>query len=167
VSIYGATDDIRFINEQMNEGGIIMTLTRWNPVRDMMTLQRELNRVFNESITKRNEEGYDSAVWSPRVDISENEEQFELALDLPGIDKKDVKISYNEDTLSISGERFVENYDKVLNQYMERSYGKFYRSFSLPGKVNADAIAASYDNGVLTIKVPKAEEVKPKAIEIQ
>ena len=144
-----------------------MTLTRWNPVRDMLTLQRELNQAFNKSLPEQSEEGYDSSVWSPRVDVTENDEQFTLELDLPGIDKKDVKINYTDEVLSISGERRVEKFDDVKKQYVERSFGKFYRRFSFPGHVNTDAMNAKYNDGVLTVTVPKAEEMKPKQIEIQ
>ena len=143
-----------------------MTLTQWNPVRDMMSMQRELNRAFNRTMTERSEEGYDSAVWSPRVDVAENDDQFTLELDLPGIDKKDVKINYTDDVLSISGERRVQKFENVKQQHVERSYGKFYRRFSFPGQVNPDAISAKYSDGVLTVTVPKAEEMKPKSIEI-
>ncbi len=145
-----------------------MTLTRWNPMRDMLTLQRELNRVFNQAVPQtKTEEGYDSAVWSPMVDITENDDQFTLELDLPGIDKKEVKINFNDNVLTVSGERRVEKFDNVASQYVERSYGKFYRRFSFPARVNPDNIKAAYEHGVLTVTVPKAEEMKPKQIEIR
>lgn len=143
-----------------------MTVTRWNPVRDMLNLQREMNRVFNQSVPARTEEGYESSVWQPMVDITENEDFFTVELDLPGIDKKDVKINFNDNVLSVSGERKVEKFENVAKQYLERSYGKFYRRFSFPGHIDAGNIKAKYEHGVLMLTVPKAEEAKPKQIEI-
>lgn len=142
-----------------------MTLTRWNPVRDMLSLQRELDRIFTQAPAKT-EDGYESSVWSPMVDITENDDAYTVALDLPGVDKKDVKINFTDNVLSVSGERKVETFDGVAKQYMEREYGKFYRRFSFPGRVDAAKISAKYDSGVLTLTVPKAEEAKPKQIEI-
>ena len=143
-----------------------MTTTNWAPVREMVRMQRELNRAYKRSMSEQNEESHDSTVWSPRVDVAENAEQYTLEIDLPGIDKKDVKINYTDDVLSIAGERRVQKFENVKQQHVERSYGKFYGKFSFPGKINADAISAKYTNGVLTVSVPKADEMKPRSIEI-
>ena len=145
-----------------------MTLTRWNPANDFMNLQREVNRLFNGITprTKRDEE-YESAVWSPVVDIMEDADKFSLSFDLPGVDKKDVKMKFSENTLTISGERrSVEETKDATCHRVERVYGKFYRSFTFPSLVNADKISAAYRDGVLTVTVPKAEESKPKQISI-
>ena len=153
-------------NNEPYKGGLNMALTRWNPVRDMLSLQHEMNRVFNQAMPAKTENGYESAVWSPMVDIVENDDFFTVELDLPGIDKKDVKINFSDNMLSVSGERKVEKFDNVTKQFVEREYGKFYRRFSFPGHVDSGNIKAKYNNGVLTLTVPKAEEAKPKQIEI-
>lgn len=145
-----------------------MTITRWNPANDFMNLQREVNRLFNGITprTKRDEE-YESAVWSPVVDIMEDADKFSLSFDLPGVDKKDVKMKFSENTLTVSGERRSEEETKDATCHrVERVYGKFYRSFTFPSMVNADKISAAYRDGVLTVTVPKAEESKPKQISI-
>jgi HSP20 family protein len=145
-----------------------MTLTRWNPANEFMNLQREVNRLFNGVAprSKRDEE-YESAVWSPVVDITEDADKYSLSFDLPGIDKKDVKMNFSENTLTVSGERRTEEEKKEVTCHrVERVYGKFYRSFTFPTMVNAEKISAAYRDGVLTVTVPKAEESKPKQITI-
>jgi HSP20 family protein len=145
-----------------------MTITRWNPVNDLMNLQREMNRVFSGITPKTNrDEEYESAVWSPTVDIVEDNDVYTLSFDLPGLKKEDIKMNFADNTLKISGERkSVEESKDVTCHRVERVYGKFYRSFNFPTMVNADKISANYKDGVLTIAVPKAEEVKPKQITI-
>ncbi|MDH7516144.1 MAG: Hsp20/alpha crystallin family protein [Bacteroidota bacterium] len=145
-----------------------MMLTRWNPLNEMLNLQREMDRLFNFVTPRsRRDEDYDSAVWMPVVDISEDNDQYILHFDLPGIDKKDVKMSFADNTLTVSGERKEATEKKdVTCHRIERVYGKFYRSFTFPSAVNAEKISATYKDGVLTVTVPKAEEVKPKQITI-
>jgi HSP20 family protein len=153
---------------QYNLEFITMTLVRWNPVNDMMNLQREFDRVFNGFTTKRErDEDYESAVWSPMVDIIENDEKYELSFDLPGMSREDIRMNFIENTLKISGERkaLEEEQERTCHR-VERLTGKFYRSFNFPTQVNSDKIAASYQNGVLTVSVPKADEVKPRQISI-
>jgi HSP20 family protein len=133
----------------------------------MLSLQRELNRVFSQSVPSKTEDGYESSVWTPMVDIQEDEDFYTVMLDLPGVDKKDVKINFTDNVLSVSGERKVEKVEGVVKQFVEREYGKFYRRFSFPGHVDSGNIKAKYDNGVLTLTLPKAEEAKPRSIEIQ
>ena len=143
-----------------------MTITRWNPVNDIMNMQREMNRIFS-GITpsaKRDEE-YESAVWSPTVDITEDADKYTLVFDIPGIDKSDVKMNFSDNTLKVSGERNGMEEQKDLTCHrVERVFGKFYRSFTFPTMVNAEKISAAYKDGVLTVTVPKAEESKPKQI---
>lgn len=145
-----------------------MTITRWNPVNDLMNLQREMNRVFSGFTPKpTRDEDYESAVWSPTVDIVEDNDVYTLSFDLPGLKKEDIKMNFADNTLKISGERkAVEESKEATCHRVERVYGKFYRSFNFPTMVNADKISANYKDGVLTIAVPKAEEVKPKQITI-
>ncbi len=145
-----------------------MTITRWNPVNDLMTLQREMNRVFNGITPKpARDEDYESAVWSPMVDIVEDADKYLLSFDVPGVSREDIKMNFTENTLKISGERkTVEESKDATSHRVERMFGKFYRSFNFPSQVNADKISASYKDGVLHVTVPKAEEVKPKQIPI-
>lgn len=145
-----------------------MTVVRWNPAHEMMNLQREINRFFNGMPTRRDrDEDYESAVWSPMADITEDAEKYELTFDIPGVNKDDIKMNFSENTLKISGERTsVEEQKDVTCHRVERLSGKFYRSFNFPTQVNSDKITASYKDGVLTVTVPKAEEVKPRNIAI-
>jgi len=138
---------------------------------NMRNLQREIDRVFDSFFpSQRTDEPEEStkAVWAPRVDLSETEDNYRIELDIPGMTRDDITISYQDNQLAISGERREEARDED-NEYVrvERSFGHFYRAFRLPKTVNADEIEAAYDNGVLTISVPKAEESKPHRIEIQ
>ena len=145
-----------------------MTLTQWRPVNDCMSMQREVNRLFSGMNSKPNTDSeYESAVWSPKVDVMEDQDKYSLSFDLPGIDKSDVKMSYSENTLKISGERkSAEESEDVTRHRIERYYGKFYRSFNFSTIVDANKISANYNNGVLTVVIPKAEESKPKEISI-
>lgn len=151
-----------------------MTLIRFNPMRDLIELEKEFSRMFNTlenrfgiTRSKENEE-YENAVWMPLTDIFEDKDKYILKLDLPGIKKEDVKISYVEGQLSISGERVQESEQKDAKCHrIERVFGKYYRSFNLPDHIKSDSISAEFKDGQLTITVPKAEEAKPKEIEIK
>lgn len=146
-------------------------------------LQREMNKIFDgvfPSQRKATEEGFESAVWRPVVDIHEDENSYIIDAELPGLTREDVKLSFQEGTLTISGERSYQydrkgengaNGDNVVAREknchrMERFYGKFFRSVTFPTPVNSDAINARFDNGVLTVTVPKVEPVRPRQIEI-
>ncbi len=151
-----------------------MTLVRRNPAREFGNLEKEFDNFFKSfqnrfglSKDDKNKE-FENAVWMPLTDISENDENFILHLDLPGIDKNDVKISYSDGELSVSGERKQEKESKDSKYHrIERSYGKYFRSFTLPKKIKAEKIDAEFKNGQLTITVPKSEETKPKEIEVK
>ena len=151
-----------------------MALVRWNPARELLDVDREFKRMFNSlenrfGFGKENDnEEYESAVWMPLTDIAENKDSYTLKLDLPGVDKKDVKISYSNGELQISGERKEEKEEKDSKYHrVERSFGKYFRSFKLPEKIKDDQINAEFKNGSLNILIPKAEEVKPKEIDIK
>jgi HSP20 family protein len=152
-----------------------MTLVKFNPMRDLVDFEREFNKMFNAfenrfGITRSKDEDneYENAVWMPLTDIFEDKDKYTLKLDLPGIKKDDVKISYVDGRLSISGERIQESEHKDAKCHrIERSFGKYYRSFNLPEHVQSDKINAEFKDGQLTITVPKSEEAKPKEIEIK
>jgi HSP20 family protein len=138
-------------------------------MNEFQSLQREVNRLFNGISPRRaNDEDYESAVWSPVVDITEDQDQYQLHFDIPGIDKSDVKMNFSDNTLTVSGERrAMEEKKEATCHRVERVFGKFYRRFTFPTMVNADRISAQYADGVLTVTVPKAEESKPKQIVIK
>ena len=144
-------------------------LTRRN--RNLSSLQNEIDRVFDRFFPSREEERDappSQAVWRPRMDLLETDEAYRLHLDMPGMTKDDLTISYQDDELVVSGERErpqIGDGEEFVR--VERSFGQFRRAFTLPRTVDADNIGATYDNGVLTLTVPKAEAVKPRQIEIQ
>jgi HSP20 family protein len=151
-----------------------MSIVRINPVRDLLSMEREvsrmlkgLNNVFGPTRPADSDE-YENAVWAPLTDIIEEKDRYVLHMDLPGVAAQDVKISVIDGRLSITGERrgHEESSERNLHR-VERVYGKFHRSFTLPAKVVADAIGAEYKEGQLLITIPKAEEVKPKHIEVK
>ncbi|MDI6767261.1 MAG: Hsp20/alpha crystallin family protein [Bacteroidota bacterium] len=144
-----------------------MTLIRWSPLTEFAHRQKEIDRMCNcfhndtlaEDVAK---------TLLPAVDIVERENDFNIRVELPGVDKKDVKITVQNDVLTIKGEKKQEDEKKSDNYYqVERCYGTFQRSFTLPTSVASDKIDASYNNGVLTVSIPKLEEAKPKEIEVK
>lgn len=152
-----------------------MTLVKFNPARDMLDVEREFSRMyrsfenrFGVSKDEDSENGYENAVWMPLTDIYEDKDGFKIEADLPGMKKDDVKISIKEGRLSISGERNQEQETKDAKCHrVERTYGKLYRSFNLPKEIKEDKIKAEFKDGQLTITIPKADEIKPKEIDIK
>lgn len=138
--------------------------------RELMTLQDRMNRLFEDSIPRTpatREDNLFAGSWAPAVDIYETENEIVLKADLPDIDPKDVDIRVEDNILYLKGERKFEKETKEENFHrIERNYGSFARSFSLPHTVAADKIVASYKDGVLHVKMPKREETKPKQIKI-
>ncbi len=130
-------------------------------------MQREIDRMFDRFRGGQSDEG--SLIgWSPVVDILEEENQYIVRAELPGVDKNDVKITVENSQLTIRGEKKQEEEKEGRNYHrVERSYGSFYRSFSLPTTVLSSKIEAAFADGVLTVTIPKAEEAKPKAIEVK
>jgi HSP20 family protein len=138
-----------------------------DPFREMLDLQRGINQLFDSSVGRTSNEGVGLSTWSPAVDIYEDDAAFIIKLELPEVTREDVKVNLHENTLSISGERRIENEDKREGYHrVERSYGQFYRSFTLPPNVNAEAINAQFKDGMLRLSIPKKEEAKPKQIEV-
>ena len=142
------------------------TMNRWDPFRRATTLQDQINRVFGDGLEGPREES-NLTVWAPAVDIYENEHELTVMADLPDVDVPDLDIRVENNILTIRGERKFEKQQKEGTYLrVERSYGSFSRSFSLANTVNAEAIKADYQNGVLTLSIPKREEAKPKQIKV-
>lgn len=146
-----------------------MAMVRWEPFRDLISLQDRMNRMFDESYrTRGNEEDWAlGGTWAPAVDIFEREGQIVLKAELPGVDPKDVQIHVENNVLTLRGERKFDNEVKRESYHrVERSYGSFTRSFHLPNTVDVGNIKADYKDGVLNVALPKREEAKPKQITI-
>src|SRR5271169_2017331 len=143
------------------------TMNRWEqPFRGATTLQEQVNRVFGDVLGRAGEES-NLTVWAPAVDIYETEHELVLKADLPDVNPQDLDIHVENNVLTIRGERKFENKVKEENYLrIERAYGSFSRSFSLANSVNSEAIKADYQNGVLTLTIPKREEAKPKQIKV-
>jgi len=145
-----------------------MAIIRWDPFRDLVTLREKMNRLFEDAFTSRGE-GKDliASTWTPAVDIYETENELILSAEIPGIDEKDVEIKVEDNTLSIRGERKFEKETKEENYHrIERSYGSFYRSFTLPNYIDQDKIQAVHENGVLKITMSRRTELKPRKVKI-
>jgi len=141
-------------------------LTRWDPFQEMLNLRRTVDRLFDNASPDR--EWGQSPMWGLAVDVVENKDDFIVKASVPGIHLDDLDISYADDTLTIKGDIKSDNEVKEDQYHLrERRFGSFIRSISLPTKVKGDAIEASYQNGVVTLRLPKAEEVKPKRIAIK
>ena len=142
------------------------TIARWEPFRGVSTLQDQINRLFNETFERTGEQSSLTA-WAPNVDIYETEQELVVKTDLPDVNPKELDIRVENNILTIRGER---KFEKKMNEEnylrVERSYGSFARSFTLSNTVNAEAIKADYQNGVLTLTIPKREEAKPKQIKV-
>jgi HSP20 family protein len=146
------------------------TLIRWEPTRELSTLRGRMDRLFNEALgrTWGSEEGLATGVWVPPVDVFETPESIVLKADLPDVKKDEVDISIENNTLTIKGERKMEKETTEKNFYRcERSYGAFTRSFTLPPTVETEKAEAAFENGVLTLTLPKREESKPKQIKVK
>jgi len=141
-------------------------VTAWHPVTHFTNMQKEIDRMFDRFSSDIFDEEA-SKTMLPVVDIVERENDYNIKIELPGVDKKDVKITIQNDILTIKGEKKQESEKKGENYHrVERCYGSFQRSFTLPTSVASDKIDASYENGVLTLRIPKLEEAKPKEIEV-
>ena len=143
-------------------------ISRFEPFREFATLQDRMNRLFRSSL---NEEGRDESLttssFAPAVDVYEDEHQVTLKIDVPGIDEKDIDVQVENHTLTVHGERKIEKEEKEENyRRVERHYGTFTRTFTLPQTVDAESVSATYDKGVLNIALPKKAEAKPKQIKV-
>jgi len=145
-----------------------MKITRWTPSRDLVRLQEEMDHLFDSLWRGEGTPDGARSAWAPAADIRETGEEFFVRVDLPGVDKKGVKVSIIGDTLMIRGERREQVEQKDANWHrVERFHGNFERAFVLGTAVQNDKINASYKDGVLEIRVPKAESVKPREIPVE
>jgi HSP20 family protein len=155
--------------EQKSE--IMNTLTRWDPFKEMDELQRRLGSLFGTAPARRAENGKESltvAEWSPLVDITEDDKEYLIKADLPEVKKADVKVTVENGVLAITGERRFEKEEKDKRYHrIERSYGSFVRSFSLPDDADADKVSAEFKDGVLLVHLAKNEKARPKSIEVK
>jgi HSP20 family protein len=142
------------------------TIARLEPFRGLSTLQDQFNRLFNESFRNHSEESA-LTTWAPAVDIYETPNELVVKADLPDVSEKDIDVRVENNLLTIRGERkFEKSVSEENFLRVERTYGAFSRSFSLPNTVNAEAIGAEYKNGVLTVTLPKREESKPRQVKV-
>ena len=148
----------------------MMAIVRWDPFRDVMTLQDRMNRLFDQALSKTrtdDEEGLAASTWLPAVDIFETATSVVMKAELPGVSRENIDIQVRDNTLALKGERTFEREVKDENYLrIERSYGAFQRAFSLPTVIQQDKIKAVFKDGVLEVTMPKAEGAKPKQVKI-
>ena len=136
-----------------------MAMTRWEPLRDLLTMEEEFDRLLGRNAQR--------AAWSPALDVVEAEDHFEIVADLPGLEPSDVSVTFEDGVLTVSGRREVKKEETGETYHrIERSYGSFARSLRLPRTADGSQIEATFDKGVLTITAPKAEIAKPRTIEV-
>jgi len=143
-------------------------LTRWEPFREFATLQDRINRVFRDSYSGADrDESLTTSSFAPAVDVYEDEHKVTLKIEVPGIDEKDIDVRVENNTLTVQGERKIEKEEKEENyRRVERQYGSFTRTFTLPQTVDTENVSANYDKGVLNVTLPKRAEAKPKQIKV-
>jgi HSP20 family protein len=147
-----------------------MTIVRWEPLREFSTLQNEMNRLFNtvfDAPASGGNGGQTMRRWMPAMDLLETDDHFVLRADLPGMSEEDVSIELEDTTLTVSGQRKAQHEERREGAYrVERAFGSFSRSLTLPQGVDPESVTASFDKGVLEVRVPKPEQRKPKRIAI-
>jgi HSP20 family protein len=146
-----------------------MTISRYDPFRDLRNLQEEVNRLFTGNIGRSyDDQGIARGSWSPSVDIYENKDQIVLEAELPGMNREDFDLTIENNVITLRGERRFEQKEDTDNYHrVERAYGSFTRSFTLPNSVTGDGASADYRNGVLRVTLPKREETKARRIEVK
>jgi HSP20 family protein len=144
-------------------------LDRWDPFRDLMSIQNELNRLFGRTYGGGEGGSGASGSWVPPLDVFESNDKYVVAVELPGIDPSDVEVSVEDSTLTIKGQRdfFYKDATDEAFRRIERRYGQFTRTLTLPTTADVEKVDASFDKGVLTIEVPKREEAKPRKITVK
>lgn len=142
-------------------------ITRWDPFRDVVSLQHRMNRLFDDRLGALMRDESLTGAFVPPVDVYEDENSIQVRLEVPGVDEKDIDIQLENNVLTVRGERKFEKEEKEENFHrIERRYGSFTRSFTLPTTVNSDDVKADYDKGVLKIQLAKRAEAKPKQIKV-
>lgn len=145
-----------------------MNIIKYDPFREMRSLQDEVNRLFASSFSRDNDNELTRGAWSPHVDIFEDKDRIVLEAELAGMKPEDVNISIENNVLTLHGERRFEKKEDDKNFHrIERSYGRFTRSFTLPPTVTSDNAVAEFENGILRLTLAKREEAKPRRIEIK
>jgi HSP20 family protein len=146
-----------------------MALVRWRPRGDFVDVRDEIDRLFDTFLPAEFKAEHSvTAAWVPRVDIAETDNEVVVTTELPGVERKDAKLSVEDNVLTIGGEKKQEKEIKEKNYHcVERRYGTFSRSFALPTRIQADKVKATFKDGILTIKLPKIEEAKTKEIPIE
>jgi HSP20 family protein len=146
-----------------------MSIVRYDPFRDLRSLQQEVNRLFTGNLAPAlDDEGIARGSWSPNVDIFENKDQIIIEAELPGMNREDFDLSVENNVITLRGERRFEKKEETDNYHrVERAYGSFTRSFTLPNTVSAEGATADYRDGVLRVVLPKREETKARRIEIK
>lgn len=146
-------------------------LTRWSPLKELEEMEKRLSTLFGNAprtTSGEKKEALAVADWSPLVDISEDEQEYVVKAEIPEMKKEDIKLNVHEDVLTISGERKYEKEEKGKKYHrVERAYGSFLRSFTLPEDADGSKVSAEYKDGVLKVHLPKSEKAKPKAIEVK
>jgi len=146
-------------------------ITRWDPFRELDELQTRLSALFGRAPVRKNgskDEALAVAEWAPVVDIVEDDNEYLIKAELPEVKKEDVKVTVQDDVLTISGERMFEKEEKGRKYHrMERAYGSFARSFTLPEDADGEKVAAEFKDDVLKVHLPKSEQAKPKSIEVK
>ena len=143
---------------------------RTDPFRELATLQERMNRIFDDtfSAATRREDDALAATWTPPVDVLEKKDRIVLTAELPGFTEEQIQLRFEDGVLTLDGERrFEREADEARYHCVERSYGRFSRSFRLPANVDEEGIAATFVNGLLVVELPKREEVRPKSIRIR
>ena len=146
-----------------------MTLVRWDPFRELEEMSNRLHRMYNRPAPPQTngKEAIGVADWAPSVDVSETDGEYQIKAEIPDVKKEDVKVTLEDGVLTIQGERKFEKEEKGKKYHrVERSYGSFVRSFTLPDLVDEVNVKAEFKDGILNLKLPKSEKVKPKAIEV-
>jgi len=145
-----------------------MAVVKWDPFRDLVSIQDRMNRLFEQTLSRsRGEEGVTATTWTPAVDIYETADTIVMKAELPGVTREDIHIQINGSTLTLKGERrFARDVQEESYLRIERAYGSFHRSFALPATVQQENVRAVLRDGVLELTLPKAEDSKPKRISV-
>ena len=142
-----------------------MNMIRFRPTRDMMTLQQEMNRLFNETL-QREEAQEQQVQWAPRVDVAESQNEIVVQVEVPGMRREEIVLTIEDNVLTLSGEKKQEALEGYRYHRAERTQGRFRRTFSLPASIDTAKVKAAYKDGLLTITLPKVEAHRPKEITV-